>query len=277
MLGRVSNLPTVWSNVLAAWLLAGGGTPGRLSALLLGATAVYVAGMFLNDACDADFDARHRLDRPIPLGWVREWQVWVAGGGLLVGGFALLAELGSATAGWGLGLVAAVLIYDFTHKAVPFSPVLMALCRIFLFLASSSAAAEGLTGDAAWSAVVLGLYVIGLSYVARRESGGGSIQAWPLVALAAPFLLAGLLNAPVDWTAPTVLFPALFLAGWILRCLSCLRDGGARGRRLAVSGLLAGIALVDALAVAAPLRPWGGAFLGLFALALLFQRRIPAT
>ena len=56
LLGRISNLPTVWSNCLAGWILGGGGTALRLALLCLGASCLYIAGMFLNDAFDAEFD-----------------------------------------------------------------------------------------------------------------------------------------------------------------------------------------------------------------------------
>ena len=56
VLGRASNLPTVWSNCLAGWILGGGGPHKRLLALCGGATLLYVGGMFLNDAFDAQFD-----------------------------------------------------------------------------------------------------------------------------------------------------------------------------------------------------------------------------
>ena len=70
-LGRVSNLPTVWTNVLAGCVLAGGSL-GVATVLTLGvlATLLYVAGMFLNDAFDAEIDARERPERPIPAGEV---------------------------------------------------------------------------------------------------------------------------------------------------------------------------------------------------------------
>ena len=61
VLGRVSNLPTVWTNCLAGWLLGGGGDWTRFAWLCAGATLVYVGGMFLNDAFDAEFDAQGRL------------------------------------------------------------------------------------------------------------------------------------------------------------------------------------------------------------------------
>ena len=56
ILGRASNLPTVWSNCLAGWLLGGGGSLRRLGWLCVGATWLYVGGMYLNDAFDAQFD-----------------------------------------------------------------------------------------------------------------------------------------------------------------------------------------------------------------------------
>src|SRR5476649_102240 len=69
ILGRVSNLPTVWSNLLAGWFLAGEGSSREfLFPLLLGSSFLYVGGMYLNDFCDADFDARYCPERPIPAG-----------------------------------------------------------------------------------------------------------------------------------------------------------------------------------------------------------------
>src|SRR5262249_53072219 len=65
VLGRVSNLPTVWSNCLAAWLLAGGGPWSRLGLVALGSSFIYTGGMFLNDAFDIEFDRKHRPERPI--------------------------------------------------------------------------------------------------------------------------------------------------------------------------------------------------------------------
>ena len=68
ILGRVSNLPTVWSNCFAGWWLAGAGSWNGLALLCLGATCLYLGGMYLNDAFDAQFDQQHRPERPIPSG-----------------------------------------------------------------------------------------------------------------------------------------------------------------------------------------------------------------
>ena len=68
VLGRISNLPTVWSNCLAGCWLGGWNTPGAVLLLCLGSTLLYTGGMFLNDVCDVDFDAEFRRDRPIVSG-----------------------------------------------------------------------------------------------------------------------------------------------------------------------------------------------------------------
>lgn len=68
-LGRVSNLPTVWTNALAGAALAGGEPwQAAMLPLLLALSLFYVGGMYLNDAFDRDIDARERPARPIPAG-----------------------------------------------------------------------------------------------------------------------------------------------------------------------------------------------------------------
>ena len=65
LLARISNLPTVWTNVLAAYVVAGASRES-LPIASIAASLFYTAGMFLNDAFDAPFDAQARADRPIP-------------------------------------------------------------------------------------------------------------------------------------------------------------------------------------------------------------------
>src|SRR5476649_222894 len=76
ILGRMSNLPTVWSNCLAGWWLSDGGNFWKLPLLLVGVSALYTGGMFLNDAFDADFDQQRRVSRPIPSGQISVETVW---------------------------------------------------------------------------------------------------------------------------------------------------------------------------------------------------------
>jgi hypothetical protein len=275
ILGRVSNLPTVWSNCLAGWLLGGGGNDGwGLVLLCAGATSLYIGGMYLNDAFDAEFDTQHRRERPIPSGAIAEKAVWQLGFTWLVGGLMLLAPFGLGTALLAVLLVAAILVYDAVHKAVVISPLLMALCRLLLYLVAASTAAKGVTGLAMWSALALASYIVGLSYLARKESSGVVVQRWPLVLLAVPVALAWLVNDSALRIATLPVAAILLL--WIMRTLRPLWGGRGNIPR-AVSGLLAGIVWVDFLAVAdAPLL-YGAIFIGLFLLALGFQRVVPAT
>ena len=71
-MGRVCNVPTIWSNCLAGWWLGGGGRWFELGLLCVWVTLLYIGGMFLNDAFDANFDREHRRLRPIPSGAIGE-------------------------------------------------------------------------------------------------------------------------------------------------------------------------------------------------------------
>ena len=276
ILGRTSNLPTVWSNCLAAWLLGRGGEPVHFILLMLGATFVYVGGMFLNDAFDADFDRQFKRDRPIASGRIPEGQVWAWGWSLLGVGTVLLMLQGRTPTIYAILLAAFIVFYNWVHKRIAFSPVIMAACRWALFLVASSSSNLGITGLSMWSAFALAAYIVGLTYIARKETIKGPLRYWPCLPLAGPVILAVIANTG-EWIALSAGFIALLL-GWIAWCLQfVLRKGNFQIGR-SVSGLLAGIVIVDAMAVLG-----GGSFVsliafgGLFALALLAQRFIPAT
>ena len=267
-------MPTVWSNCLAGWLLGGGEHWVRFALLCGGATLLYVGGMYLNDAFDAGFDAQHRRERPIPSGAIAVETVWRIGIVLLAGGLALLAPLGFTTAALAVCLAASILVYDAVHKLITFSPLLMALCRLLLYLTAASAAVTGVTGLAVWSGLALACYIVGLSYLARKEATGVIIQSWPQLLLAAPVLLGLLVN---DGRSRE---PALLVSGiLVLWGVRSLRSVWTQPRNIAraVSGLLAGIMWVDFLAVADEPRSIGAAFIALFLLAIGFQRFVPAT
>src|SRR5262245_13317017 len=169
VLGRVSNLPTIWSNCLAGWWLSGGGNLKKLPFLLAGTTFLYVGGMFLNDAFDADFDRQFRRARPIPSGAISAGVVWRWGAAWLALGLICLAWLGPVTGALGVALVLCILLYDAIHKWITFAPVLMGACRLLVYLIAASIGTEGVTGWAVWCGLALMLYVIGLSYLARGE------------------------------------------------------------------------------------------------------------
>ncbi len=275
VLGRTSNLPTVWSNCLAGWWLGGEGNVQNLAPLLLGATLVYVGGMYLNDAFDADFDAQFRRERPIPSGAISLVLVWRIGMGLLGAGAVCLILLGRTTGILAVALVLCVLIYDAVHKLITVSPVLMAACRFLLYLVAASTAVDGVTGYAVWCGFAMAAYIVGLSYIARVESNRGQLRYWPCLLLAIPIILALIMNNG-EYLEPALLVSAI-LGLWIVRCLRYTFGGMDRNVGFTVSGLLAGIPWVDLLAVAYCPRQFAAVFIGLFLAAVVFQRYVPAT
>lgn len=275
VLGRVSNLPTVWSNCLAGWLLGGAGEWGQFFWLGTGATLLYLGGMFLNDAFDEQFDRRYRSERPIPTGAATSDTVWHLGVAQLVAGCFCLALIGPFPAALGVLLALNILIYDAVHKRTILSPLLMAGCRVLLVLIAGASAQDGVSGMVVWAAVVLGGYIVGLTYVAKFESAPGAMRYWPCLLLAAPLVLAYAANAgPYQLKA---LCLALVLAAWVSRCLMFTFVPARKNLGRTVSGLLAGIVLVDLLALAGEPMPVVLIFPLLFLGALLAQRYVPAT
>jgi 4-hydroxybenzoate polyprenyltransferase len=173
-LGRVSNVPTVWTNVAAGIALAGGSLHPRLILLLgLAVSLFYVGGMYLNDAFDADWDRQNRPERPIPAGQVQLRTVFLAGFAMLAGGLVVIA---AGTHGRGplyaaLVLCGLIVFYDISHKSNPFGPVMMALCRVSVYALAALAVRRPPLPTAVYlGAGALLLYLVFLSTLARKET-----------------------------------------------------------------------------------------------------------
>lgn len=285
VLGRVSNLPTVWSNCLAGWWLGGGGNYPQLPFLFIGVTLLYVGGMYLNDAFDAEFDRQNRKDRPIPSGAIPARLVWKLGVLSLALGEVCLLILGPLAGGLGLALVFCIVIYDALHKLFTFSPIVMGLCRFLVYVIAASVGLNGVTGWAVWCGVAMGAYVVGLSALARKETIRVTAPRWPVWLLAVPILLTLLIND--RFFRGSALMRSAVLMLWILYCLRATFWKREIKIGRTVSGLLAGIVIVDWLA--AMNMDWlasmhtltppdlGLIFLFLFLAAMLSQRFAPAT
>lgn len=273
-LGRVSNLPTVWSNVIAAAVLAGG-MPVRMVAFVAGAMSLlYVGGMFLNDAFDAERDAHERPERPIPSGEISAGAVMAAGFAVLASGVGMLAAIDAQTGLAGLALAGAIVLYDWHHKGNALSPFVMGLCRGLVYITTGVAAAGSVSLPVLIAGIAILAYVAGLTYAARMEAFDRIGSFWPLALLAAPVAVAlpqlGL--APVNGLALAAL---VVCAVWVARLL---RRRAPWDVSRAVGVLIAGIAVNDALLAAttgaeyAPLT-----CLVCFGLTLVFQRFVPAS
>jgi UbiA prenyltransferase family len=276
-LGRVSNLPTVWTNVLAgATITNAAATPFDIALVGLAMTAFYVGGMFLNDFFDREIDARERPGRPIHAGDISASTVSSIGFALLAVGMILLARFGLLTVIWGLALAGAIVLYDAWHKGNTFAPVIMGLCRALVYLATGAAVGGEIGFALVVGAVALAAHVIGLTYAAKQENLNQVGRLWPLAILAVPLLFA-LAGISSGW---------LVVAGCLLLCAADIAAVRLLARRAAldavpraVSMLIAAICLVDALAVAL----YGnGTLLAVvcasgYLLTRLFQTFIPGT
>lgn len=252
-LGRVSNLPTVWTNVIAGVVLA----RGQLSFFVIGLLALslslfYIGGMFLNDTFDRGFDAGARPERPIPAGLISAEHVFAVGLGLLIAGEILIIACGACTgavlrpAMTGGGLAVAIVVYDLWHKQNPLSPIIMGLCRALVYCTAASIAGPESSSSVIVGALVGWAYLIGLTYAAKQESLNRISSLWPLGFLAVPFVYGlSVLKGG--------LFPALVYTCFLVVVILAIRllRGHSPGRfQRAVMLLIAGISLLDALLVA---------------------------
>lgn len=247
-LGRVSNLPTVWTNVLAGVVLAGAPVvAAELAGLALLASLLYVAGMFLNDAFDAEIDAKQRPERPIPAGETSRAAV-LSGGAALMGAALLLAALmGGRALLAAIATAAAIVLYDLHHKQVRVAPVIMGLCRVGLYLIAAFAVVAWPPAPVWAGALVLLGYVIGLTFVAKHENQSTLVRLAPLLGVLGPLLLTLplVLHGPLE---QRMLWVGCAL--WVRRSIGLARGGTPKSIRAGVVSLIAGIALVDALLIA---------------------------
>jgi 4-hydroxybenzoate polyprenyltransferase len=221
LLARVSNLPTVWSNVLAGALGASvalaAPVPSWATAwTALAASLFYTGGMFLNDACDLRFDRTARPERPIPRGEVGHGEAIAIGGVLLFLGEVLLWPNAEALL-LGVMLAAAIVLYDVSHKGNRFAPLVMGLCRGLVYLVAA-AAAGGISPAVFAGSVLMTLYVASLTVVAKMA---GSNARWLV-----PVLIAGISLVDAAFiliVAPGQTLLALLAAAGFLLTLSLQR------------------------------------------------------
>ena len=161
--------------------------------LLVSSATIYTAGMALNDYFDREVDALLRPGRPIPSGRVSATAAARLGWSLLAIGFVAAAVAGvwatrapvarlfgadvisPALSPWRPALIAAFLIasvvgYDAFLKRTPLGPLAMGACRFFNVLLGMSAAAGELHPVHYAVAGGIGVYIVGVTWFARREA-----------------------------------------------------------------------------------------------------------
>ena len=272
-LGRVSNLPTVWTNALAGAVLAGQTAFIPIMGVGLALSFFYIGGMWLNDAFDANIDTRERADRPIPMGEISRGAVFVGGFTLLAAGVAFAFLLGGRVGLAGLGLAVVVIVYDWLHKRTVFSPMIMGCARFFCYLVAALAVGQ-VTGWVILGALGLLAYTAGLTYAAKQEAYDRLDHAWPLAILGLP-LLYSLMQAGTEMAALAI-WAGLMVA--VLLALQRLFRKSKGDVPKAVVTLIAGMSLYDGVLVSAA----GQNMLALlcvicFGLTLALQKVVPGT
>jgi len=151
------------------------------------------------------------------------------------------------------------------------SPLLMGACRAMVYVVAGLAIAGALNAALWGAAAMLLIYLVGLTQVAKAESGGIAAR-WPVIAVLAPAVYWA--KELPDAAVALLLVAFVVWAGYALwLVLAQHRIGPAVGR------LIAGIAIYDALVVAGS----GGSAVALavclaaFAATVAFQTQIEGT
>jgi 4-hydroxybenzoate polyprenyltransferase len=211
-MARVSNSPTVATNVLVGAALAGAFEASGAIALLVAAFVIfYTAGMVLNDVCDYGWDQTHRPDRPLVVGAVSRNAALAATLAMLALGSALLWVVSTRAFLAGLVLIGLIVLYDTWHKSNPLSPVVMAGCRLMVYVGAFVAFAWPISIQVAIAGGVLVLYMVCLTAIAKRGASGHVVA----LLIAGISLVDGLImlwaQAPLWWLLLAVLAYGLTL------------------------------------------------------------------
>ena len=190
---RISNLPSVWTNVLCAVVLATGSFSwNAYLPPFIALSCYYMAGMCLNDICDASHDAVYRTSRPIPSGKLsRPEAVILTFFFVSAGTVPLMLTPFRQGVFAALVLLGCIVWYDCNHKQNPFSVLLMAFCRFLVFAVASLSIAGKLPAMVILAGGIQFAYVVCISVAARYENnrpGGFSFPVVPLMLAAIPLL-----------------------------------------------------------------------------------------
>jgi 4-hydroxybenzoate polyprenyltransferase len=303
----VPNVFTVLADVGAAFLLvAHGPAPiGRFVLVLLAGVALYWAGMILNDVFDVQQDRQERPDRPLAAGQIPLRQATWAGWGSLLVGIGLAGASGrfpsvDHAATWlpgavGVALAVMIVAYDGPLKKTPLAPAAMGGCRLLSFLLGAAPCVallppQPLVFPKYVIAIALGfgIYVMGITTMARHEASGGAnpnLATGLLVMIIGAALLAfapSTAEANLAWRVdPDRHFPiliGLIVFPVILRGIRLQGDPSAARIQDAIrAGVLTIIPLAAAFALLGAGRLWGLIVFALVVPALFLAIRLRVT
>jgi 4-hydroxybenzoate polyprenyltransferase len=268
---RLPNLPSALADILLGLLATGSLTAwGRWPAylfLMAASACLYCGGMVWNDYFDRELDKKERPERPIPSGRITPRQAARCGAALVAAGIVCAFLGGLIAGGWvaptvlALLLTAAIFLYDGWLKKTIIGPVGMGACRFLNVLLGVAPVAALLPTRGLYLALVVGLYIAGVTWLARTEArissraaliGAASVMFLSLL-LAQPLPVLPLPETPpADASSP--LFPYLLVAlGFFVGfpVASAVRTPTPGRVQTAVKRSLMGLILLDAVLAAA--------------------------
>ncbi|MBX7168884.1 MAG: UbiA family prenyltransferase [Pirellulales bacterium] len=261
-LGRVPNVFTALADVLLGWFMVERAPQpsATLAALLLASACLYTSGMVLNDAYDADVDARERPRRPIPSQRVRRRLAFQLGFALLALGAAAGCAVSLLEQSWAPACVAGALAlviyaYDRGLKHTPLGPWAMGACRGLNVLLGMSPGAESWHAPHYLVAGGLTIYIAGVTLFARQEAQQSRREGL-VMALAVMLAGLGLLACLPRIVAADVRADIVAERWWLLlslvaapiamRCLLAIFQPDPRHVMMAVKTGIVSIILLDA-------------------------------
>lgn len=215
-LARLPNLPTALADICLG-VLAAAALPRHgfaFACLLLASACLYSAGMVWNDYFDREQDRRERPFRPLPSGRITPRHAAALGAVLLGIGVLLALPAEGPSPIVAVCLAAAILAYDGWLKQTWAGPLAMGTCRFLNVLLGVSACGSLLWPRGAHLALIVGLYIVGVTWFARTEARRSNPYA--LRGAAAVILASLILALPLPALLPegqhsSILFPYLLV------------------------------------------------------------------
>ncbi len=261
--------------------------PGYINVILvlLSMSLVYVGGMFMNDAIDAEWDKKNSIPRPIACGEANSRTVFKMAALCFVISLLALSFLEEGPqVNEGLALISCfiliglVALYNWIHKKFRYASVVMGFCRAMVYITTAAA-----LGDISLPVVVASLslaaYITGLTALARAEHLNSINQlglplAGALFILSTPLLVSLAISLDVSLSA----IVAVVLLLWMSWQLKKYFFSDERDVKAGVGGLLAIIPLLDAMFMVSQEAIFPALFcVALFFMIPIFHRQIAGT
>ncbi|MDR1052856.1 MAG: UbiA family prenyltransferase [Planctomycetaceae bacterium] len=223
---RITTLPILWSNVLAAYLIGRGNNFVLLLFLLVSMSSIYLGGKALHDYSDANTDAFEQPDRPISSGKISLNTTFILGMCLVTFGVFVgficpfIGDCSSYEKRIAIGLVTVLFLFVISYNAFLkrmsiIGPFTMGVCRVLCYLFVFFTVEPVVLVSHVILSIFVGAYVMCWTMISMFEMSSQKIQKWVepaflfliLIDSVACFFFVGII--PALFVIP--LFPVAFL------------------------------------------------------------------